>query len=193
MRKADYFLEQTYSDVIYDKEEVNFKEFEGCTFNRCDFSRCTFLAVTFIDCVFNDCIFNGSKINYVALRTVTFNECQMKDVNFAMTDKLIFDITFNRCQLDFSKFYTLKIKRTVFTDCSLIAVDFMAADLTEVVFDRCDLYRSEFAKAIANKADFRTSFNYTIDPEKTKLKKARFSLDGVKGLLAKHQITVVAG
>lgn len=191
MRKAEYFLEKNYSDVVYDKEDVNFKEFEGCVFNRCDFSRCAFLAVTFIDCVFNDCIFDGAKINYVALRTTTFHNCSIKDVNFAMTDKLIFDIAFNRCQLDFSKFYTLKIKGTIFTNCSLIAVDFMSADLTEVVFDRCDLYRSEFAKATANKADFRTSFNYTIDPEKTKIKKAMFAREGLKGLLAKHEITVV--
>jgi uncharacterized protein YjbI with pentapeptide repeats len=191
MRKADYFFEQTYSDIAYQKEAVNFNEFEGCIFNRCDFSRCTFLAVTFIDCVFNECIFTGAKINYVALRTVTFNGCEIKEVNFAMCDKLIFDMAFNGCRLDFSKFYTLKIKGTVFTDCSLIAVDFMSADLTEVVFDRCDLYRSEFVKAIANKASFRTSFNYTIDPEKTKIKKAVFSRDGLKGLLAKHEIVVI--
>jgi uncharacterized protein YjbI with pentapeptide repeats len=44
-------------------------------------------------------------------------------------------------------------------------------DLTEVLFENCDLYRSEFAKAIANKANFKTSFNYTIDPKTTKLKK----------------------
>jgi len=192
MRKADYFLEQTYSDLIYEKEDANFKEFEGCVFNRCDFSRCTFLAVTFIDCIFNDCLWNGAKINYVALRTATFNRCEIKDVNFAMADKLIFDIAFNDCRLDFSKFYTLKLKGTVFTGCSLIAVDFMGTDLTEVIFDRCDLYRSEFAKAIANKANFKTSFNYTIDPEKTKIKKAIFSLEGLKGLLAKHEIIAVA-
>jgi hypothetical protein len=47
----------------------------------------------------------------------------------------------------------------------------MAANLTEAVFDRCDLYRAEFANAIASKADFRTSHNYTIDPKKTIIKK----------------------
>ena len=47
----------------------------------------------------------------------------------------------------------------------MIAVDFMAADLTEVLFENCDLYRAEFAKAIANKANFKTSYNYTIDPK----------------------------
>jgi len=66
----------------------------------------------------------------------------------------------------------------------------MATDLTEVLFDNCDLYRSEFTKAIANKADFKTSHNYTIDPTKTKLKKAVFSLAGVKGLLANHDVVI---
>ena len=42
------------------------------------------------------------------------------------------------------------MKGTSFTNCSIIAVDFMSTDLTEVAFENCDLYRSEFAKAIAN-------------------------------------------
>ena len=101
-----------------------------------------------------------------------------------------FEIHFKECILDFSKFYTLKIKGTTFIDCSIIAVDFMSTDLTEVVFDNCDLYRSEFAKAIANKANFKTSYNYTIDPSKTKIKKAVFSLNELKGLLYKHDVIV---
>jgi uncharacterized protein YjbI with pentapeptide repeats len=50
-------------------------------------------------------------------------------------------------------------------------------------FDNCDLYRAEFDKATANKADFRTSNNYSIDPSKTKKSKAQFSLEGVKAYL----------
>jgi hypothetical protein len=52
------------------------------------------------------------------------------------------------------------------------------------------LYRSEFDKAIANKANFKTSYNYTINPAKTKIKKAIFALEGLKGLLATHDIIV---
>jgi uncharacterized protein YjbI with pentapeptide repeats len=114
----------------------------------------------------------------------------MSEINFSMCDKLIFEIHFKECNLDFSKFYTLKLKGTSFIDCSLLAVDFMSADLTKAIFDNCDLYRTEFAKAIANKADFRSSYNYTIDPTITKLKKAQFSIAGLKGLLAKHDIIV---
>ncbi|WP_413997978.1 pentapeptide repeat-containing protein [Flavobacterium sp. W1B] len=186
----DYNLDLQYNDITYGIEEVNFKEYESCVFNNCDFSQCNFIAVTFIDCSFNNCNFNNSKINHVALRTVSFNNCKIKDVNFSMCDKLIFEIHFKDCVLDFSKFYTLKMKGTTFTNCRLIAVDFMSTDLTEVLFNNCDLYRSEFEKAIANKADFRTSYNYSIDPMKTKLKKAQFSLEGLKGLLTKYDIVV---
>lgn len=186
----EYFLDIEYNAVFYEIHDLNFKEFECCIFSNCNFSNCNFIDVTFIDCVFNDCIFSTAKINHVALRTVYFNNCQIKEVNFAMCNKLIFEVHFKNCSLDFSKFYTLKIKGTSFTNCSLVAVDFMSTDLTEVLFENCDLYRSEFAKATANKANFKTSYNYTIDPTKTKIKKAIFSLVGIKGLLFKHEIEV---
>ena len=107
-----------------------------------------------------------------------------------MCDKFIFEIHFDKCILDFSKFYTLKLKAATFTDCSAIAVDFMETDLTGVTFHNCDLYRAEFEKAIAIKADFTTSYNYTIDPSKTKVKKAVFGMAEVKGLLFKHELAI---
>jgi hypothetical protein len=51
--------------------------------------------------------------------------------------------------------------------------------LPELFFDNCDLYRAEFEKAIANKADFRSSYNYSIDPAEQN-SKAQFSLTGLK-------------
>lgn len=188
---ANYFLQQQYDGIAYDREELNLNEFEGCTFVKCDFSACNFIGVAFIDCTFTDCVFTGAKINHVAFRTVHFNHCLMQDINFAMCDKLIFEMHFNHCVLDFSKFYTLKIKRMEFTGCSMVAVDFMKADLTEVIFDRCDLYRALFSQTVLEKADFRTSFNYSLDPEKNKIRKAIFSLEHVKGLLDKYNIVVV--
>lgn len=185
-----YELDKIFTHITYTQDILDYTDFERCIFNHCTFSEATFIGVTFIDCTFNNCNFNNAKINYVAFRTVHFNKCKIKEVNFAMCDKLIFEIHFKDCILDFSKFYALKIKGTTFTNCSLIAVDFMATDLTEVCFNNCDLYRSEFDKAIANKADFSTSYNYTIDPEKTKIKKAVFSINGLKGLLDKHDIVI---
>ncbi len=186
----EYFVDIDYNYQIFEKQFFNVKEFECCTFNNCNFSECMFIGVSFADCVFNNCVLDHAKIGNVAFRNAIFNNCQIREVNFSMCDKFIFAITFNECILDFSKFYTLKLKGTTFLDCSLIAVDFMATELTEVIFDNCDLYRSEFGKAIANKVNFKTSYNYTIDPSKTKLKKAIFSLKEVKGLLFKHDLVI---
>jgi uncharacterized protein YjbI with pentapeptide repeats len=187
---SDYFLDIEHNGITFSENEISYKEFENCTFTNCDFTKCIFMAATFIDCSFNNCNFNAAKINHTCLRTVFFNKCKISDVNFAMIDKFIFEIHFKDCILDFSKFYALKMKGTSFTNSSLVAVDFMGADLSEVVFENCDLYRSEFDKAIANKTNFKTSFNYTINPAKTKLKKAIFALEGLKGLLSTHDIIV---
>ncbi|OCB74835.1 pentapeptide repeat-containing protein [Flavobacterium crassostreae] len=187
---TDYLYHKIYTDTSFKTTDLNQQEFESCQFNSCDFSLCNFIGVTFIDCVFTHCNFEHANINHVAFRGVHFNYCKIIGVNFAMCDALIFEVHFKNSILDFSKFYTLKMKRTPFEQCSMVAVDFMNTDLTEAFFDRCDLYRAEFANATAIKANFRTSYNYTIDPEKTKIKKALFSMDGIKGLLTKHNICV---
>jgi uncharacterized protein YjbI with pentapeptide repeats len=67
----------------------------------------------------------------------------------------------------------------------------MQTDLSKTLFDDCDLYQAEFEKAKLEQADFRTSRNYSINPEKTKLKGAYFSLPEAKGLLRKYDILIV--
>lgn len=192
MRKATYYYQKKIEGLTYEDDAIDFCEFESCTFIGCNFSKCSFTAVTFIDCQFVDCSLNATKVNHTAFRGVEFKNCQISDVNFAMSDKLIFEIRFAYCILDFSKFYALKMKGTTFTECSLIAADFMETDLTEVLFDGCDLYRTVFMKSILLKADFSSSFNYTIDPEINKIKQAIFSREGVKGLLQKYEIQIVS-
>jgi hypothetical protein len=42
------------------------------------------------------------------------------------------------------------------------------------------------------KADFRSAFNYSINPEINRIKKAKFSLTGLQGLLGKYDIEIVS-
>jgi uncharacterized protein YjbI with pentapeptide repeats len=188
---TEYFLDKEYNTIAFTKEELNHKEFESCTFINCNFSSCHFIAVTFIECHFKNCDLSQCAVNHVGLRTVYFTDCKIEGVNFAMCDQFIFEINFENCLLDFSKFYGLSLKGTQFIGCSLVANDFMGSTLTNVAFQNCDLYKTVFDKAIANKVDFRTSYNYTINPSKTKLNKSHFSLDEVKGLLIKHDIIII--
>jgi hypothetical protein len=47
-----------------------------------------------------------------------------------------------------------------------------------------------FSQTNLEKADFTTAFNYQIDPEQNRMKKARFSPEGIAGLLVKYKIVI---
>jgi uncharacterized protein YjbI with pentapeptide repeats len=99
-------------------------------------------------------------------------------------------VSFEKCQLDLSSFYKLDLKNTRFTDCQLRETDFIECDLTGSVFDNCDLTGAVFSSTKLGKVDFRTSFGYSINPELNQIKKAKFSLPGIKGLLDAHDIEI---
>ncbi|MEE1898445.1 pentapeptide repeat-containing protein [Flavobacterium rakeshii] len=187
---ANYILDTQINNTVFGPDDIMYKDYERCTFTDCDFTQCNYLGVAFTDCEFINCNFAEAKINYVSFRDVMFTGCNFTGVNFAMVDDLLFKFEFKECILDYTKFYTLKMRGTVFTGCQIIASDFMNADITDVIFDNCNLHKSVFLDTIANKVDFSTSYNYTIDPEKNKLKKAIFSESGLKGLLTKHEIII---
>ncbi len=53
---------------------------------------------------------------------------------------------------------------------------FAEADLTSAVFDNCNLTQAIFDRTTLEKADSRTSYNYSIDPEINQINKAKFSV-----------------
>ncbi|HYD91021.1 MAG TPA: pentapeptide repeat-containing protein [Flavobacterium sp.] len=187
---SNYIIGEEFTNKIYSHDEIMYKDFERCTFVGCDLTQCNYTGTAFIDCTFIGCNFSEAKVNYVSLRGVLFNNCNFTGVNFSMVDTLLFSAEFKDCILNYAKFYTLKIKGTIFTDCSLTAADFMSTDMTGAMFDNCDLHKAVFIDTIANGTDFTTSYNYTIDPERNKLRRARFSQDGLRGLLEKYDIIV---
>jgi fluoroquinolone resistance protein len=69
-------------------------------------------------------------------------------------------------------------------------VDFTDADISQCVFDNCDLLGSIFKNTNLEKADLITASNYSIDPELNRLKKAKFSQPAVVGLLDKYDIII---
>lgn len=49
---------------------------------------------------------------------------------------------------------------------------------------------SVFSRTILKEADFLTASNYIIDPELNNIRKAKFSLSSVAGLLNKYDIKI---
>jgi uncharacterized protein YjbI with pentapeptide repeats len=114
----------------------------------------------------------------------------MLGLQFGYCNKFGLSFRFENCSLNHSSFYQTSIKKTVFKNSKLQEVDFSDCDLTISLFDNCDLAGATFMNTNIEKTDFRTSINYTINPEINRIKKAKFSLQGVIGLLAKYDIEI---
>jgi uncharacterized protein YjbI with pentapeptide repeats len=92
-------------------------------------------------------------------------------------------VKFENCDLNLAVFFKRKLKKTRFINCNLQETDFTESELNEAVFDNCDLQRAIFHKTNLEKADFRTSYHYSIDPEQNRIKKARFSKNGLEWIV----------
>lgn len=114
----------------------------------------------------------------------------MVGFNFNECDPFLLELKFTECQLTLASFYKLKLKNTNFKNCQLNETDFVETDLTNTIFDDCDFKLATFGSTILAKADFSTSYHYSIDPEKNNIKKAKFSKDGLAGLLEKYQLVI---
>ena len=66
----------------------------------------------------------------------------------------------------------------------------MDTDLSLSVFSNCDLAGAMFENTNLENSDLSSSFNFSIDPENNRIKKAKFSTSGIKGLLDKYDIII---
>ena len=114
----------------------------------------------------------------------------MLGLRFENCNQVGLSVSFKNCNLNLSSFFRTKLKKTTFTGVKLQEADFSECDLSSSVFDECDLTRAAFQGTIIEKADFRTSFNYSIDPENNRIKGAKFALAGVPGLLDKYNLEI---
>jgi uncharacterized protein YjbI with pentapeptide repeats len=130
------------------------------------------------------------KLNNTVFRDVEFRGCKLMGIHFENCNKFGWGFNFERCLLNHSSFYRTQLKKIIFRECQLVEVDFTECDLTQSVFDKCNFTDAKFENSILEKADFRSSFHYSINPEVNRIKKARFSLSGIPGLLEKYDIEI---
>jgi fluoroquinolone resistance protein len=165
-------------------------EYDNCTFNNCDFSKANFSLSRFIDCTFLNCNLSLVRLGETIFRDAKFFGCKMLGLLFNDCNKFGLSFAFDNCTLNHSSFFQTRIKKTIFKNSELQEVDWTGCDLTGSVFSHCDLKDAKFENTILEKVDFRNSFNYSIDPEMNRIKKARFSLTGIAGLLDKYDIQI---
>jgi uncharacterized protein YjbI with pentapeptide repeats len=182
--------ESTYDQVDFTKEKLPLGRYEYCTFKTCILTNHDLSNYEFIECEFTDCDLSNCKPGHTAFRDVQFTACKLIGINFEYVNPFLISMKFKGCTLDFSSFPGMVLKKIKFEKCSLMEVDFTNADLTGISFDHCNLTKTIFENTKLEKADFRTAKNFIIDPEVNSLRKARFSSDGLAGLLAKYKIVI---
>ena len=164
--------------------------YEYCTFTNCNFANADLSEVSFLECEFNGCNLSMINTQKTELKDVKFKDCKMLGIHFEHCSEFLFQVYFENCILNLTSFYKRNLKKTIFRNSTLHETDFNEADLSSAVFDNCDLTRALFENTILEKADFSSAYNYTIDPAINKIKKAKFSLPAVTGLLYKYDIEI---
>lgn len=182
--------DQLIENISYTEEGIYKEIFDYCTFSKCDFTKAKVISSIFNDCIFTDCNFSMTDLNESTLNNVTFKDCKIMGVNFSRCHDFIFEVGFDNCILDYSSFEKRKMSKTRFVRSSLKGVDFASADLKQSEFIDVDLTDAIFYSTNLQEANFSSSFNYIIDPDENNIKKARFSREGLAGLLSKYNIII---
>ena len=165
-------------------------EFTTCVFEGCDLTKVPLAKARFQDCRFENCNFSNVRLSGVSLEQVRFNGCKMTGADFSVCNSFLISGRFENCILSFCLFKKLPLRETVFKNCEIREADFSGADLSSSSFAGCDLSGAIFDRTNLEKADLRSARNFSIDPVKNRVRKAKFSWPGVMGLLAGFGISV---
>jgi uncharacterized protein YjbI with pentapeptide repeats len=132
-----------------------------------------------------------TSLSGTSLKNVSFKNCKLLGIAFSECDDFLFQVYFEESALDYAIFSNKKMPKTKFINCSVREVTFIGTNLTSSVFDNCDLDGAIFNDTQLAAVDFRSAYNYKIDPEFNPMRKAQFSTQGIVGLLDKYDIKIV--
>ena len=184
-------IQKTFEKVDWINKRINHREFEDCTFKNCDFTNSDFSNNSFMDCEFIDCNLAMIDLTATSLKTVGFKNCKLLGIHFNKCTDFLFSVTFHDCVIDYSSFANKKMPKTKFNSCSMKEVTFTGSNLTQSTFDNCNLENAVFNDTLLAGVDFTSAYNYKIDPEFNPMKKAKFSMQGIPGLLDKYDIKIL--
>lgn len=183
-----YYLDKTFKNL----KSLEPGDYENCEFLQCNFSNYSFKEINFIDCHFLDCNFSLSNFNQTLLQNIHFKDSKLTGTNFSNAKDFGLALNFENSQLNQSNFYRKNLKKTFFKKCQMQEIDFSEANLSEAIIEDSDLLNTIFDQTNLEKANFESAFNYRINPENNRIKKAIFSSNGLAGLLDKYDIQIIS-
>jgi len=189
-RKPDYFPVENLAEGWAARHLDGHHEFDEYRFVNCDFSDADLSNLRFTDCLFEGCNLSSARLADTALQNVAFTECKLLGLQFTACRDMLFGVHFDYCQLRYASFAGRKMPGTRFGRCTLDEVDFADADLSGAMFQNCSLAGAVFQNTRLVGADFTSATGFVIDPETNPLLRARFTLEGLLGVVAKFGLVV---
>lgn len=164
--------------------------YDHCVFREIDVSESYIDGITFMDCTFEGCNLSNTKIGGSQFSDTRFEDCKLLGLRIENLGLLSTNLIFSNCQMDFISFSQLNLKGVQFQYCSLKEADFTEADLQSAEFKNCDLFKAQFYRTNLQGADFSSAIRIQLDPEENSIRKARFALEALPGLLVKYGINI---
>ncbi len=164
--------------------------FENCLFKGCDLKEINFAHGRIIECNFDSCDLSNINLRNARLRDSHFKNCKMLGLKWGDLDDLS-NLSFQGCNLGYSNFSGLKLKKNKFIECLFEEVDFAQADFSECDFSSSDFLNARFDETNLTKTNFSRATRYLIDPNRNKIKGAKFSLPDAIGLLQGLGVVIV--
>ena len=165
-------------------------EYSRCTFDKLDLKNANLNGKVFVDCIFRACDMSLAQLGRTSFRAVRFERCKLLGLRFDGCHAFLLSFSFEGCILDLASFQGLRLKGTNFNRSRMRETDLSNSDFTNSSFAGCDLGAAVFDGTTLEGADLRGALHYSIDPTINKVRKARFSLDGLAGLLDRTGIII---
>ena len=181
-------IDETFSNVDFAAEHSGRKEFENCEFTNCGFHDLSHLI--FRDCIFKATNLSNLKTQQTIFQNCFFTDCKLLGLNFSNAKDFAFEVHFENCNLDYASFDKKKMNKSSFKNCKIHNGNFTETDLSKSTLTNCDFYEALFSGTNLAGVDLRSCQNFIIDPELNSIKKAKFNLQHLPGLLQRYEITV---
>ena len=184
----NYFEDEEFDQKHFEQLKGNI-EFLGCSFQGVNIPEQSLRGFKFIECEFKNCNLSNVGVTGATFRDYNFSETKLVGVNWTTVNNFS-DIQFESCILDYSVFQELNLTAIKAEKSSLKEVDFSGANLSKGSFVDSDFNGSNFNRANLEGSDFRRAINYLINPNESKIKKAKFSAPEVMNLLKSFEIKI---
>ena len=182
-----YFEEEKFTEI--DLNIIEGAEFMDCSFEGIDFTNTNFKNTKILGCRFLHCNLSGIVTLNSSWSDTRFQDCKGLGINWSDSQRLN-QLQFFDSLLRYSVFQEIECVSISFKNCDLTESDFSQAKIKECLFEGSNLSGVSFTGADLRKGDFRGALNYSIDPQWTKVKGAKFSLPEALSFLQSLEIFV---